>query len=142
MAIIIPFTAAPPKGSTHGRKNPSVQRTPEEVRRFMLGLDDPEEEEEHFNLLFIPLDDRRTAVVGEVDKTQPFLERLQGTYQVCDSIFDPKGRNRGPGIILTSIQTLQFINLMEDDGWELNDEIHRVTEERYNYLVEQMRAAK
>ena len=142
MATIIKMTPSAHRGRVSGGSTAANKpRSPEEVRRFMLGIEE-DPDEEGFDLLFIPLDERRTAVVGEVEKTQTFLDRLQGTYQRCDNIRDPKGRKRGPGIILTAIQAQQYIDLMVEDGYELNDEIFHVTRERCNFMLEQMRAVR
>ena len=128
MAKIIQFTP-------HISKIP----TPEQVRALLEP--EPEEEPQPFSITFVALDERRTAIVGEVDRTKAYLDQLPGTYQVRNIIRDALGRNRGSGVILTVFQTLSFIGMMEED-WELPPEVRKVAEQRYRDLIENMKAAK
>ncbi|MBR1800648.1 MAG: hypothetical protein IJ767_04035 [Bacteroidaceae bacterium] len=128
MATIIQFTPHIPKVPT-----------PEQVKALLEP--EPEEEPQPFNITFVALDERRTAIIGEVERTKAYLDRLPGTYQVRNVIRDALGKNRGSGVILTVVQTLSFIDMMEED-WELNPDVRKVAEQRFNDLIENMKAAK
>lgn len=125
MGKIIQFTPSILKG---GKK----EKTPEEVRKFILGIEDPEEDL-HIDVTFIPLDDERTALVGDFEDVKDIVLEL-GDIQERKIIKDPKGNNRGPGVILTVAQTLRLIKTLEDDGWELNPEVRRVAQLRFDAL--------
>lgn len=128
MATIIQFTPRIPKVPT-----------PEQVKALLEP--EPEDEPQSFNITFVALDERRTAIIGEVDRAKAYLDRLPGTYQVRNIVRDALGRNRGSGVILTVVQTLSFIDMMEED-WELNPDVRKIAVQRYNELLENMKAAK
>lgn len=125
MGKIIQFTPVIAKGG-------SKEKTPEEVRKFMLGIEDPEEDM-HIDVTFIPLDDERTALVGDFDDVKDIVFSM-GDVQEKKSIKDPKGNKRGPGVIMTVAQTLRFVKTLEDDGWELNPEVLRVAQLRFDAM--------
>ena len=113
-------------------KDGSKEKSPEEVRKFMLGIEEPEEDM-HIDVTFIPLDDERTALVGDFEDVKDIVFSM-GDVQEKKSIKDPKGNKRGPGVIMTVAQTLRLVKTLEDDGWELNPEVLRVAQLRFDAL--------
>ena len=111
------------------------ERTPEDVRKFMMGIED--EEDQQIDVTFVPLDDRRTALVGDFAAIRPLIMQLD-SFEECKNIQDSKQRDRGPGIILSVEQTLLLVDMIEEDGWEgLNPDVRRCAEARYNHFMEQ-----
>lgn len=125
MGKIIQFTPVIAKGGIS-------TKTPEAVRKFILGIDDSEEDL-HIDVTFIPLDSKRTALVGNFEDVKDIVFSM-GDVQKKKNIKDPRGQNRGAGVILTVAQTLRLVNTLEDDGWELNSDVRRVAQLRYDML--------
>jgi len=125
MGKIIQFTPAIAKAE---RK----EKTPEEVRKFILGIEDPEEDL-HIDVTFIPLDDERTALVGDYEDVKDIVFDM-GDIKERKNIKDPSGKKRGPGVILSVAQTLRLVKTLEEDGWEFNPEVRRVAQLRFDAL--------
>ena len=135
MAKIIDFTMAARLIAAGNIPTQKKERTPEEVRKFMLGIED-EEEDQQINLTFIPLDERRTALVGDFAAIRPLIMKLDDIEE-CEHIQDSKQQDRGAGIILSVEQTLLLVDMIEEDGWEgLSPDVRRCAEARYNHLID------
>ena len=140
MAKIIEFnmarkeTCSTPRGST-AKGN---QQTAEEVRRYILGIDDGDGEEDlHVSMTFLNLDEARTAIVGDFDAVEPLIDELHGEVQRRQRIYDDERKNRGPGVILSVRQVVQLLKMMLEDGWtDLNPDVHIIAEARYKALQE------
>ena len=115
MAKIIDFNTAKKKiGSTPHGEN---QQTQEEVRKYILGIDDGDGEEDlHVQMTFLNLDETRTAIVGDFAAVEPLIDELQGDVQRRQRIYDDERKNRGPGIILSVQQVVQLLKMMLDMG--------------------------
>ncbi|MBR6128895.1 MAG: hypothetical protein IKQ07_04590 [Bacteroidaceae bacterium] len=136
MAKIIDFNTAKKKiGSTPHGEN---QQTQEEVRKYILGIDDGDGEEDlHVQMTFLNLDETRTAIVGDFAAVEPLIDELQGDVQRRQRIYDDERKNRGPGIILSVQQVVQLLKMMLEDGWtDLNPDVHIIAEARYKALQE------
>ena len=110
--------------------------TPDEARRIMRGIEYDDDEDLHIHATFISIDDYCTGLVGDFDAIRPLIKKL-GQVQEREHIYGENHSDRGPGIILSVPQTMRLIELMEKDGWEdLNPDVRRVAEARYNALVQ------
>jgi len=135
MAIIIDFNAAKAKNDNGSqRKEP---RTPEDVRRFMLGMDEPDEDL-HVQMTFLNIDSNRTGLVGDFAAIEPLLDQLKGLpVQRRESIYDVDHNDRGPGVIMSVRQVVQLLDMMEEDGWtDLNPDVRILAEARLQALEE------
>ncbi len=136
MAKIIDFNAAKAKIGSNScssvRRGNCEPKTPEDVRKFMLGIEEPDEDL-HINITFLPLDDERTALIGDFADVRPLIFEL-GEITECPCVIDPKGKKRGAGIIITVMQAMRLVNMLEEDGWEMNPDVRRVSQLRFDNL--------
>ncbi|MBR5728848.1 MAG: hypothetical protein IKX61_01385 [Prevotella sp.] len=145
MTKIIKFTptyASKSPGSV--KENPS----PEKVHKFMLNIDNGEDDEDddddlHVHMTFLNLDEVRTAIIGDYAAIEPLIEELHGKVQRRKHIYDDSRKDRGPGIVLSVTQVVELLQMMIEDGWtDLNPDVHIIAEARYKALQEKMGASK
>ena len=139
MAIIIDFNAAKKNlgSGASGIPKCNEPKSPEEVRRFMLGMDEPDEDL-HVNITFLNIDENRTGLVGDFAAVEPLLDQLKGLpVQRRESIYDVDHNGRGPGVIMSVRQVVQLLDMMEEDGWtDLNPDVRILAEARLKALEE------
>jgi len=137
MAKIIDFNTARRNLGRMSRGSAAREKNPEEVRRFMLGMDEPEEDL-HVQMTFLNIDDNRTGLVGDFAAVEPLLDQLKGLpVQRRESICDADHNDRGPGMIMSVRQVVQLLDMMEEDGWtDLNQDVRILAEARLKALEE------
>ena len=142
MGKVIKFTPSFAKGKKD--TDTLKERTPEEVRRFILGIEDNDGEEDlHVSMTFLNLDDVRTAIIGDYAAVQPLIDVLPGKIQQRKHIYDSEQSDRGPGIILSVTQVVELLQMMLEDGWtDLNPDVHIMAEARCKALQDKMRELK
>lgn len=147
MGTIIDFNTAKRMGSAAGRVPAAKekQRTPDDVRKFMLGIDDGDGEEDlHVQMTFLNIDDVRTAIVGDYAAIMPLIDQLKGSpVQHREHINDEAKKDRGPGVIMSVRQVVQLLAMMIEDGWtDMNPDVHILAEARYRAFQEKMNPQK
>lgn len=127
-------------GSAAGRQPAKKEtRTPDEVRKFMLGIDDGDGAEDlHVQITFLNIDDARTAIVGDYAAIEPLIDQLKGApVQRREHIYDEAKKDRGPGVMMSVTQVVQLLAMMIEDGWtDMNPDVHLLAQERYRALQE------
>ncbi len=135
MAKIIDFNTARQMIGSAPRSSAAMENDPEKVRRFMLGIQEPEEDL-HVQMTFLNIDDNRTGLVGDFAAVEPLLDQLKGQpVQRRESIYDAGHNDRGPGVIMSVRQVVQLLDMMEEDGWtDLNPDVRILAEARLKAL--------
>lgn len=136
MATIIQFNPAPQTkgGSPLNTSKAHVTK----MQSYSYNSEDDEDDDDDLcvDMSFVPLDDARTALVGNFADIRYLLYELDGGFQERKSITDPHGVKRGPGIILSVEQVSKLIEMMDADGWEgITEEVRRSATLRTDYKL-------